>query len=150
MCTLFEQLALLHEGVADTVGLAAELDGPSVIHDPVDHGGGHLVVAEHRPPPAELEVRSDRNGLPLVGVGEHLEEQPRPVRIEREEPQLVDHEQSGPPDERGPPVEPSVVANTPKPHHQRGGGEEARLEPPLAGQGAQRRGHMGAAEGPRP
>ena len=44
--------ALLHEGMADAVGLAAELDEPPVVDDAVDHGGGHLVVAEHRPPPA--------------------------------------------------------------------------------------------------
>ena len=42
--------------MADAVGLAAELDEPPVVDDAVDHGGGHLVVPEHRPPPAELQV----------------------------------------------------------------------------------------------
>lgn len=40
--------------MADAVGLAAELDVPPVVGDVVDHGGGHLVVSEHRPPPAGL------------------------------------------------------------------------------------------------
>lgn len=63
--------------MADAVGLAAELDEPPVVDDAVDHGGGHLVVPEHRPPPAELQVRGDDHRLPLVCVGEDLEEQPR-------------------------------------------------------------------------
>ena len=41
------------------------------------HGRRHLVVAEHRAPPAELQVRGDEHRLPLVGVGEHLEERAR-------------------------------------------------------------------------
>ena len=32
------------------------------------------------PPPAELQVRGDYHRLPLVGVGEDLEQQPRPAR----------------------------------------------------------------------
>ena len=35
--------------MADAVGLAAELDEPPVVDDAADHGGGHLVVPEHRP-----------------------------------------------------------------------------------------------------
>ena len=81
--------------MADAVGLAAELDEPPVVDDAVDHGGGHLVVPEHRPPPAELQVRGDYHRLPLVCVGEDLEEQPRPFRVEREKPELVDDEQAG-------------------------------------------------------
>lgn len=96
--------------MADAVGLAAEPDEPPVVDDAVDHGGGHLVVPEHRPPPAELQVRGDYHRLPLVCVGEDLEEQPRPVRVEREKPELVDDEQAGLADERGLPVEPPVVA----------------------------------------
>ena len=79
MRALFEHLPLPHEGMADAVGLAAELDEPPVVDDAVDHGGGHLVVPEHRPPPAELQVRGDYHRLPLVCVGEDLEEQPRAV-----------------------------------------------------------------------
>ena len=96
--------------MTDAVGFAAELDEPPVVDDAVDHGGGHLVVPEHRPPPAELQIRGDRHRLSLVCVGEDLEEQPRPVRVEREKPELVDDEQASLADESGLPVEPPVVA----------------------------------------
>lgn len=128
--------------MADAVGLAAELDEPPVVDDAVDHGGGHLVVPEHRPPPAELQIRGDHHRLSLVCVGEDLEEQPRPVRVEREEPELVDDEQAGLADKRGLPVEPPVVAGAPQAHHERGRREEARLEPPLARQRAEGRRHV--------
>lgn len=75
---LFEHLPLPYEGVTHAVGLPAELDEPSVVDDAV-YDGGHLVVAERRPPPAELQVRGDHHRLPLVGVGEDLEEGPRAV-----------------------------------------------------------------------
>ena len=55
-----------------------QLDEPSVVDDAV-YDSGHLVVAERRPPPAELQVRGDHHRLPLVGVGEDLEEGPRAV-----------------------------------------------------------------------
>lgn len=71
-------LPLLHEGVTHVAGLPAELDEPSVVDDVV-YDGGHLVVAECRSPPAELQVRGDHRRLPLVGVGEDLEEGPRAV-----------------------------------------------------------------------
>lgn len=128
--------------MTDAVGLAAELDQPPVVDDAVDHGGGHLVVPEHRPPPAELQIRGDYHRLPLVCVGEDLEEQPRPVRVEREKPELVDDEQAGLADERGLPVEPPVVAGAPQAHHERGRREEARLGPPLARQRAEGRRHV--------
>lgn len=87
--------------MADAVGLAAELDEPPVVDDAVDRGGGHLVVPEHRPPPAEPQVRGDHHRLRLVGVGEGLEERPRPVRVGREKPELVDGERASLADERG-------------------------------------------------
>lgn len=90
-----------------------------MVHNPVDHGGGHLVVPEH------------------------LEEESHPVRVERQNPELVDHEQSDPFDERLLPVELPPVAGPAQAHHEGGGGqEEARPEPPLAGRRAQRRGHV--------
>ena len=132
--TLFEWLALPHEGMADAVGLATELYVPLVVDDAVDHGGGHLVVPEHRHLLAELWVCGDHRQLPLVGVGEDLEEQPHPVCVEREKPELVDDEQTTPADERGLPVEFPVVAGAPQAHHERGRHEETHLEPPLARQ----------------
>lgn len=81
---VLEHLPLLHERVAHAVGLAPELDEPPVVDDAIDHGRRHLVVAEHRAPPTELQVRGDDHRLPLVGVGEHLEEQARAVGIQRQ------------------------------------------------------------------
>lgn len=91
--------------MADAVGLTAELGEPPVVDDAVDQGGGHLVVPEHRPTSAELQVRGEYHRLPLVCVGEDLEEQSHPVRVEREKPELVDDEQAGLADERDLPVE---------------------------------------------
>lgn len=61
--TLFERLALTHEGMADAAGLAAELGEPPVVDDAVDHGSGHLVVPEHRPhllSPGFVAIAADR------------------------------------------------------------------------------------------
>ena len=64
-------------------GLAAELDEPAVADYAVDDGRRHLVVAEDRAPPAELEVRRDHRRLGLVGVGEDLEDQPDAAIVDR-------------------------------------------------------------------
>ena len=113
--------------------------------DPVDDGGGHLHVAEDRAPATELQVGGDRDRLPLVGVREHLEQKPGPVGVERQEPQLVDHEQPRAPQLGRLPVEPVLVAGPAQAHHQRRGREEAGLQAPFAGQRAQRRRHVGLA-----
>lgn len=118
--------------------------------DAVDHGGGHLVVPEHRSPPAELQIRGDYHRLSLVCVGEDLEEQPRPVRVEREKPELIDDEQASLADERGLPVELPVVTGAPQAHHKRGRREEACLESPLARQRAEGRRHLHLADAPPP
>ena len=110
------------------VGLAAELDEPAVVDYAVDYGRRHLVVAEDRAPPAELEVRRDHHRLGLVGVGEDLEDQPGAVGVQRQEPELVDDEQAGAADLRGLPVEPALVAGPPQPRDEGGGREEARRD----------------------
>ena len=115
------------------MGLAAELDESPVVDDAVDHGGGHPVVPEHRPPPAEPQVRGDYHRLRLVGVGEGPEEWPRPVRGGREKPELVDDGQAGPADERGPPSSRARLGRIT--------GEDAakrRASSPLSHAGAQR------------
>lgn len=113
--------------------------------DPVYDGGRHLVVAEDVAPAGEAQVRREDHRLGLVGLADHLEEQARAVGVQGQEPELVDHEQAGPADLGELPVEPAVVAGAPQPHDERGGGEEARLDLPLAAFGAQRRGHVGLA-----
>ena len=40
---------------------------------PVDHGGGHLLVVEDVDPTAELQVGGDHHAAALVAVGNHLE-----------------------------------------------------------------------------
>lgn len=113
-----------------------------MLHDAVDHGGGHLVVAEHGAPAAELEVGRDHHRLPLVGLRDHLEQQPRPVGVQRREAELVEHQQPRPTQLLELPVEPALVAGAPQAHDEGGGGEEARGLPGLAGERAQRRGHV--------
>jgi len=74
-------ISLLHERMSHAPGLAAELHEPTVVHDAVDHRGSHLVVTEDGSPPRELEVGGDHERLPLVGVRDDLEQQPRPVQV---------------------------------------------------------------------
>lgn len=83
MRTTFEHLPLLHKGMLHAVGLTSELDEPAVVHDAVDDGRSHLVVPEHPSPAGELQVGRDDHALALVGVGEDLEDEARPVAIER-------------------------------------------------------------------
>lgn len=113
-----------------------------MVDDPVDDRRGHLVVAEHRAPPRELEVGGEHDRLRLVGRRHHLEQQPRAVCVEGKEPQLVDDEQLRPPDLGELPVEPAFVAGAPEAHHQRRCREEARLDPRLAARRAQGRGRV--------
>ena len=138
---LSEQLSL-HQRVPDAVGLAAELQEPPVVHDAVYHGRGHLVVPEDRAPPGELEVGREHDRLRLVGLGDHLEEQPRPVGVEREEAQLVYDQELGPAELGELAVEPSVVAGAAQAHHERGGREEPGGPCPLAGERAERLRHV--------
>lgn len=56
-----------------------------MVTDAACHGSSHLVVPEDGAPARELEVRGDHEGLPLVALGYDLEEQPRPVGVERED-----------------------------------------------------------------
>lgn len=106
--------------MSNPVGLALELYERAVVHDAVNHGGGHPVVAEDLPPAAELKVGRDHHRLPLVGVGEDLEQQPGAVGVQRQEPQLVDDQQPGPDDLRG--LCPSECAMPPRPPEQGGHG----------------------------
>ena len=117
----------LHQGVAHAVRLAPELDEPAVVDDAVDDRRRHLVVPEYRPPAGELQVRGDHDRLPLVGVGEDLEHEARPVGVERQEAELIDDEQGRAADLRHLPVDPALVAGAAQAHRQRRHGEEAGL-----------------------
>ena len=125
--------------MADAAGLAAELDELPAVDDAVDRGGGHSIVPEHRPPHLlSPQVRGDRRRPPLVGVGKGLEERLRPVRVEREKPELVDDERASLADERGHPAGLPVVAGAPQAHHEPGRREEARFEASRPGLSASR------------
>ena len=52
-----------------------------MVDDAVYHGRRHLVVPEDRAPPGELQVGREHDRLRLVGLGDHLEEQPGPVGV---------------------------------------------------------------------
>ena len=52
-----------------------------MVDDSVDDCSRHLVVPEDRPPAGELQVRGDCDRLSLVGIGEYLEHEARPVRL---------------------------------------------------------------------
>lgn len=113
--------------MAHAVRLAPELDEPAVVDDAVDDRRRHLVVPEYRPPAGELQVRGDHDRLPLVGVGEDLEHEARPVGVERQEAELIDDEQGRAADLRHLPVDPALVAGAAQAHRQRRRGEEAGL-----------------------
>ena len=79
--------------VFEPVGVAFEGDDFGVVHEPVDHGGGHDVVAEDLAPAAEALVGGDDQGGPLVPRGDELEEQVRGFGFEGDVADLVDDQQ---------------------------------------------------------
>src|SRR3954454_16524487 len=79
--------------VWEPVAVAAEGDDLGVVDEPVDHGGGHDVVAEDLAPAAERLVAGD-DQAGAVGAGrDELEEQVGGLGFERDVPDLVDDQQ---------------------------------------------------------
>ena len=72
-----------------------ESDDAAVVDDAVDDGGGHVAVAEHVAPSAELEVRGEDDASPFVAVGDDLEQEPGAVDVDGQVSELVDDEQVG-------------------------------------------------------
>ena len=72
-----------------------EAEDPAVVDDAVDDRGGHVPVAEHVAPSAELEVRGEDDAAGLVAVRDNLEQKPGPVDVDRQVAQLVDDQQPG-------------------------------------------------------
>lgn len=68
-----------------------------MVHQPVYDGRGQLVVPEHRAPLAELDVGRHDHAPLLVAVAHDLEQQARPLDVERHVAELVQDEQVGPP-----------------------------------------------------
>lgn len=104
-----------------------ELDEPAVVHDAVDERGGELVVAEHDAPFGELDVGGDHRAPLLVAIAQHLEQQPRPLPVERNVAELVDDDEPRPRDVLQQGLQAALPARLRQHEHQLGGGEEPRL-----------------------
>lgn len=122
-----------------------ETDDPAVVHDAVDDRGGHVPVAEHVAPPAELEVRGEDDAAGLVAVRDDLEQKPGPVDVDGQVAELVDDDQPGPADRSELGVRPVLVLGLPQPHDQARGGEEPDGNHALAGEHADRDVQVGLA-----
>lgn len=70
--------------------------------------------------------------MPLAGIREDLEDQTGTVDVRRQEPELVDREQADPGELGRLAVVPALLSGTAQSHHERRGGEEAGLHPPVA------------------
>ena len=122
-----------------------ESDDAAVVDDAVDDGGGHVAVAEHVAPSAELEVRGEDDASPFVAVGDDLEQEPGAVDVDGQVAEFVDDEQVGLADGLEFLVEPVLGFGLAQPHDQAGGGEEPDRYAPPAGEGADGDGEVGLA-----
>ena len=69
-----------------------------MMNGPVNNRCRHLFVPKHGPPSGELKIRRVHDAALLVRVSDHLEQQPRPLVIDREIPELVNDDQLVPTD----------------------------------------------------
>ena len=127
------------------VGFAVEADDPAMVHDAVDDRGGHVPVAEHVAPPAELEIRGEDDAAGLVAVRAGLEQESGPVDVDGQVAELVDDDQPGPADRLKLLVETVLVLGLPQSHDQARGGKEPDGNHALAGEHADRDGQVGLA-----
>ena len=96
-----------------------------MVHQPVYDGRGQLVVPEHRAPLAELDVGRHDHAPLLVAVAHDLEQQARPLDVERHVAELVQDEQVGPPQLLQHRLEGVRPVRLDEHEHELGGGEEA-------------------------
>lgn len=141
---------LLHEGVGPAVGFALEPDHASVVDGAVDDRGGHVRVAEHASPSAELDVRGVDDALGLVRVGHDLEQESAAFLVYGHVAELVDDDHAGLGDGLQFPVEFAFRVGAQEPHDQARGGVEPHRHALLAGLPAQRDGEVGLAGAGRP
>ena len=64
-----------------------------MVDDPVDHGGGDGLVAEHASPAGEGQVAGEDERCVLVAAGDELEEQVGGVLLEGQVADFVDDDQ---------------------------------------------------------
>src|SRR6266581_4415363 len=83
------------ELVLEPVGIAPDVQGDGVVEDAIQDRRGDDPVPEDLPPAAEALVAREDHGAALVVAADELEEQVRPLAVDRQVPDLVDDEQAG-------------------------------------------------------
>ena len=141
---------LLHEGVGPAVGFALEPDHASVVDGAVDDRGGHVRVAEHASPSAELDVRGVDDALGLVRVDHDLEQESAAFFVYGHVAELVDDEEPCLAYGLQFPVEFAFRVGAQEAHDQARGGVEPHRHALPAGLPAQRDGEVGLAGAGRP
>jgi hypothetical protein len=73
------------------VALSFRRDDGGVVSEPIEKGGGELLVAsEDRHPIGKRQIRRDDDAAPLVARGDEIEEQLAAAAIEGHESELVE------------------------------------------------------------
>lgn len=75
------------------VGISGQRQHFGVVHESVDHGGGHYIVGEGLSPAPKGQVAGHQNRADLAAGGDQLEEQVRGVLVKRNVADLVDDDQ---------------------------------------------------------
>jgi hypothetical protein len=65
----------------------------TVMHQPIDHSGGHVLVVEDRHPPGELQVGRQYDASSFIAVGDNLKQEPRPITVDRYIATLIEYKQ---------------------------------------------------------
>ena len=79
----------------EPVTFALDVDGDRVMKNPIQDRRGDDGVAEHFAPTGERLVRRQDHRTLLVPPGDQLEEQVRPMSVDRDVTDLVDDQQLG-------------------------------------------------------
>jgi hypothetical protein len=79
--------------VLEAPALIACFDDIAMVCEPIEHGGGHLGVAEDLRPIGESEVRGDDDGGIFVELADQVEQQLRAGLAERQIAEFVDHDE---------------------------------------------------------
>src|SRR5690242_3718056 len=69
------QRRLVLQTLAEAVALAVQEQDVAAMHQPIQQGRGHALMAKHLRPMGEIEVRGQRHTGALVAIREELEEQ---------------------------------------------------------------------------